>query len=526
MGVALAACAPPNKSIVEVGEPQPFTPPGGTAAAKPAEATPIDFQPLEIKGILFSPGALDYPELPGNGTTLKRSIADQRKKLQKSKGAAKTTDSKDLALLLWYVAPPAGEPKEVRKALKAQRAEALTILTPLAAEGNVSEDVLAAYAAAEQGVGDEGKAATAWEALITKFPKSAKLARYQALRDYLALKARQPLPFPVPEKLEGAPYEFAYVSAWVKYRAADKAGAVAALTVAAKGWTNLETLTSLRRDVMLIFSRSGANPNDAFALIDELAKKDKGDIQKVGDLLADAYLYAGEYEAASALREKLAANAAGGRLGEIRLAQSMVSYRLLHPDAAADAALAAWKELQGEGIPVEVRESAAKQIVSFAMIFHSEYAKTHDTRFADPAKKLYTAYAAIPGRPDAAKVQNELVPGLDSTIKTYGGGPSAGGVLDAPTVQRHVGAYVEQIAACYEAELQGDPALTFTAKLVFTIGADGKVSDAKMDGAGEGDKGAPAVGKCLVARAGTWAFPAAGTPAKVTYPFTFKPTAK
>ena len=54
--------------------------------------------------------------------------------------------------------------------------------------------------------------------------------------------------------------------------------------------------------------------------------------------------------------------------------------------------------------------------------------------------------------------------------------------IDQQTVQRHVGSYLEQVGACYESQLQGDPALTFAGKLTFVVGADGKVSDAKLDG--------------------------------------------
>ncbi len=523
-GVALAACAPANKSIVEVGEPQPFNPPGGDGAAKPAESgLALEFEALEIKGITFSPAALDFAEMPGNGTYVKRSIADQKKKADKAKGAAKLSEGKDLALVLWYT-PPTGEPKEIKKQLKAQREQALVVLTAIAADPAANEDLLSAYATAEQAVGDKGKAAAAWDKVITKFPKSPKLVRYQALRDYLALQARQPLPFPLPEKLEGAPYELAYVAAWSKFRAADKAGALAAINAAAKGWTNLETLPAVRRDVMIIYARSGGDANEAYALLEELAKKDKGDMGRSSEALADAYSYAGEYDASSTLRDKQATGAAPARVGEIRLAQALVNYRLLRPDVAADAALAAWTAVQDPAAPVELREAVAKQIVNFGMIFHSEYAKTHDPRFAAPAKKLYTTYLTIPGRPDAAKVQGELLPNLDSTIKTYGAGAAgaAGGLLDQQTVQRHVGSYLEQVGACFEAQLQGDPTLTFTGKLVFVVGADGKVSDAKFEGPAEADKGA-AVGKCIVARAGTWSFPASGTPAKVSYPFSFKP---
>ena len=523
----LVGCAPSNKSVVEVGEPQPMNPQPAEGGARPAEASApsIDFQPQEIKGITFNPSALDHAELPGNGAMVKRSLADQKKRADKAKGAARQTEGKDYALLLWY-SQPAGEPKDVKKLLKAQREEALKVLAPLAAEAGASEDVLAAYAAAEQAVGDEAKAAVAWDAVITKFPKSARLARYQALRNYLALKARQPLPFPLPESVDGAPYEAAYVTAWSKFRAADRAGAVAAITAAAKGWTNHETLPRLRPEVMLIYSRAGGGAAEAHAILSELVKKDNGDLAKLTDSLADAYAYAGEYEASAGLREKQAEGATPQQLGEIRLAQALVNYRLLRPAQAADAALAAWTAVAaaGDAAPPELREAVAKQIVNLGMLFHTEYAKTHDARFAEPARKLYTAYVAIPGRADADKIKKELLPNLESTITTYrdAKAPATVGALDQPTVQRHVTSYIEQVGACYEAELQGDPTLAFAGKLSFEIDKDGKVTAAKLDGVAEGDKGAPAVARCLAARAATWLFPASGTSAKVNYPLSFK----
>ncbi len=524
----LAACAPANKSIVEVGEPQPFNPPpevagGGQGGA--AAVTPLEFEAVEIKGTVFSPGALDLAELPGNGTTVKRSIADQRKRAGKAKGVAKLTESKDLALLLWYTEPKTEDAKEKRKLLKAQREEALAVLAPLGTDPTASEELVAAYAAAEQAIGDETKAAAAWDGLVTGFPKSAKLARYQALRNYLALKTRQPLPYPLPESLDAAPYEAAYASAWVKFRTGDKAGAVAAITVAAKGWKNLESLISLRRDVMLIYSRAGGAPEAAWALLEGLVAKDKGDMQKVGSAVADAYFFAGEYEGSAVLREKLAAGAPPVRLAEIRLGQALVHARLLRPAEAADAFIASWTALAaaGDAAPVELREAVAKQIVIYAQIFHSEYAKSRDKRFAEPAHKLYTTYLTIPGREDADKVKGELLPNLDATIKTYGdaSAPAAVGALDQQIVQRRVAGYLEQVQACYEAELSGDPALVAEAKLTFAIGPDGKVTGAKVAGAGT-DRGGPAVGRCVESHAEAWLFPASGGASKVSYPFAFK----
>ena len=525
-GLAMfAACAPTSKNVVEVGDPKAAAPEPAPVAPPPPTEVAIQIDPLELKGALFTPVALDYPELATLATLPKRTIVEQEKRAARAKGVARANDTRDLALLLWVTPAAAPDQKEAKKLLKAQRERALGLLTGLAAEPNASEDTLAAYAGAELAVGDESKAAAAYDTLIGKFGKSGKIARYQALRDYLALKARAPLPFPLPESLEGAPYEAAYVAAWARLRAGDKPGAIAAITTAARAWTNVETLPGLRREVTLIYSRAGGAPADAYALLEELSKRDGSEFARSADALADAYGYAGEFEAAAALREKQVAGAPPQKLGEIRLAQSLLYYRLVRPVEAADAVLAAWASVQaaGDSVPVELREAVAKQMINFGKIFHTDFAKSHDARFATPAKKLYTAYLAIPGRADAETVKSDLVPNLDSTMKTYGDAkaPASVGVLDAPVVQRYVAAFLPQVSACYEAALQGDAALAVSGKLLFAIAKDGKVTSAKLEGVAPGEAPA-AVAKCVSERASAWVFPASGTAATVTYPLAFK----
>jgi len=518
--VSVVACGPANKSIVEVGEPQDM--PAGVGGGED-RAVKVDLEVQEIKGVTFDPSGLDNPELPGNGVTIKSTIAAQEKKVAKAKGAAKAKESYELALLQWYT-PPAGEGKEARKALKKQREAALGILTGLAADGAAGEDWVAAYAAAELAVGDNAKGVAALDALITKFPQSAKLARYQALRNYHDVKARKAPALPMPDKLDGAPYEAAYVDAWVKFRAADKAGAVAAITVAAKGWTNLESMPSIRRDVMLMYSRAGGDPQAAWTLMNEPIAKDKGGSGRILNALAEAYIFAGEFDAGAKLLDKQVENAEPARVAQIRQAQSLTHFRALRAAEAADALIAAWKgvEAAGDKASADLKEGVAKQMYTFALTYHSDYAKTHDPRFAEPAMKLYQAYAAIPGRADAEQVKTDNIPKLEATIKAYADTATAGvGLVDQQVVQRRVLSNLEQVGACFEAELQGDPTLAFEVKLSFRVGADGKLTKIAVDKAGDG-RGAPAVGKCLGERAGSWAFPASGSESVVTYPFTFK----
>ena len=121
-----------------------------------------------------------------------------------------------------------------------------------------------------------------------------------------------------------------------------------------------------------------------------------------------------------------------------------------------------------------------------------------------------------------------------SSIPAGGSGTGAAGVLVRVLFVEDVetdaelgrpGAYTAQVSSCYETALSADPALAFDTKLTFKINTDGKVSEAKADGAGDGP-GAPAVAKCVVEKSATWTFPAAGTVALVSQPYSFKKQAE
>jgi tetratricopeptide (TPR) repeat protein len=507
----LSACGPPAGNQIEVGEPIPVKAPPKTEVP-PTELT-LDAQALQ--GVLFDPDALAIAEMPaGYGMAVKKTI-DQQRKLAKGKGAKAAQQKYELALLLWYT-PGTGKPKQAKQQQLAQRGEALGILTELASEKGASEEVLWAYAVAEQAVGDPAKAQPAWDALIAKYPQSKNMPRFQALRDYLDLKNHKPLTFPLPASLEGAPYEAAYVASWTAFRGGDKAGAQAALKLAVTGWTNLETVTFLRRDILVIMSRTGAAPADAVALLQDACKKDNAACDKVIANLPDAYTYAGEYGAAAEVYDTLSSGAQPDVQAQYRAVQAVAYYRLLQPDKSAEALVQSWTTLASSTtVDPQIKEAVAKRVGDFAVYFHADYAKTHDPRFIEPAKKLYSTYLAIqPPRPDAETIKTKNIPGLDETVKQCTD-TKAPGAFDEQTAKHHLGLYLEQIGACYELALQSDPTLTIAENFVITIGADGKITDAKA--------GDDATGKCLVERAKEWLFPATGVVTKVTYPVKFSP---
>jgi hypothetical protein len=509
LSLGVGACGTSSGGTqVEVGEP--------IAVEQKGDEVPVgtlDFEAQALEGIVFEPIALEVPEMPGNGTVVKRSLADQKKRAAK-KGAAGVKEKYDYALLLWYTVPESGG----KKAIRAQREEALKVLTEIAGAGKPSEEILWAYAAAEHAVGDRAKAVGAWDKVIATYGSSANAPRWKALRDVIDLQARAPLTHPLPDTLDGAPYEAAYVAAWVHFRGGNAEGARAAIAQAAKGWTNLDTLPQIRRDFMIISARTGAAVPETMAILQELVARDKGDWLKVGRPLADAYAYAGEYGKSIEVLDALHQGAPPASQAEFRATQALSYYRLMQPGKAADALLEAWAKVgeAGDAASPELKELVGKRIGDFGVIFHAEYSKTRDERFAEPAKKLYAAYVTL-GRQDSAKVKDELLPNLEATIKQYTdpAAPKAFGELDKDLAKRHVGLYLEQVGACYEAALQGDPNLTVQQSLEFQVAADGKVTEAKA--------GDDAVGKCLAERARAWLFPATGVKIKVTYPFSFAP---
>jgi len=95
------------------------------------------------------------------------------------------------------------------------------------------------------------------------------------------------------------------------------------------------------------------------------------------------------------------------------------------------------------------------------------------------------------------------------------GTPSVSGDIDREVIRRVIRRNINQIRYCYETALQKNPSLDGKVVVTFTIGSDGRVTDAKAEGI------ADELDRCLEKRFSTFVFPKAPAPAKIAYPINF-----
>ena len=95
--------------------------------------------------------------------------------------------------------------------------------------------------------------------------------------------------------------------------------------------------------------------------------------------------------------------------------------------------------------------------------------------------------------------------------------------LDQSVVQDVIFSHMPAIRHCYNRELRKDPELAGVVKVKFTVGTQGKVTDAAIKESSLKNKD---VESCIVGEVKTWVFPEprSGKPVDITYPFKFKPS--
>ncbi len=98
--------------------------------------------------------------------------------------------------------------------------------------------------------------------------------------------------------------------------------------------------------------------------------------------------------------------------------------------------------------------------------------------------------------------------------------PQAKGQLEPSVVQRIARAHVRQIRACYEAQLKITPLLSGKLTVNMTVGAPGRVMNAKVV---EDTLGNPTVESCVLKDVRAWTFPSVTASSTITYPFVFLP---
>ena len=511
---------------------------GGQAATKPVEepadpgpapgtqdlAFEIDGAP--IAGYYFAAEALFPPSIPPMKLA-KRSLAEQRKRHAKAAGDAKVAEGTALAHML--LGP--GKPD--------QQKEALELLRGLAAGGKAPEETVLLLAAVEGQFGDRARAGAAFAELLARFPQSPDLLNYRVLRGGVGLAsgdnaaAAKVVDGLDPAAADTAP-ELAWIAAWVRFRAGDAAGAHAAIDAAARRWRIAQVQPALQRDALVMTARIGVAVAAALATLDEAASAGEGKARRLDkkaqrelrDKLAEAYKLAGQYARRAELYDELARDAGPGDLPAMRFQQADAEYRLNHPDRTAARALEAWAAVQkgGDAVVPDVQSGVAQLVGQLAQVYHSIYVASFDGRYAEPAKQLYGTYLAIPGRPDTEEMRKHLAD-LEATIG-MNMAAARQGLHDQNEVQRRILARREELVACYEQALQGNPTLEGKLALTFDVSIEGKVTAASVDKSAAG--ALAATGACMAERIKQWTFSSRGKPGltRVVYRVAVAPAKK
>ena len=101
--------------------------------------------------------------------------------------------------------------------------------------------------------------------------------------------------------------------------------------------------------------------------------------------------------------------------------------------------------------------------------------------------------------------------------------PRVTGSLDKELIRGVIRDHLSQVRYCYEKALVRSPGLFGKVNTVWTIGADGRVRDAKVDST---TMAHPEVSSCITSKILTWSFPRprGGGTVVVRYPFIFTTT--
>jgi hypothetical protein len=479
---------------------------------------------LAIEGIRFTPGALGYPSMH-QVTRGKTSLAAARKKLARR---PTLTDVQLFASLAWAEAARLGDSAPDQAGALREEARAALEQSRAAAGDKVDPVTLQMSATAAMWLGDAATATAIYEQLLARFPGHEGAASFRTWLASLYLQqdrlgdARTLVadwkPADVPELQ-------AYVQAWVAFAARDYPLARSAIASAASRWKDPATRPGVDRDLVLILARGDGEPTEAVAAIGAATGGDAQARKVLVARLADAYKFAGAFARAAASLDVLAEGATPEELVVIRFQQADFHFRLNQPARAAERAIEAHGALAACGAPCagETAEAVTGRVAKLAQFSHGVFATTQDPAHAEAARTLYTAYLAIPGRADAETVQSYLKNLEDTRANAPAGQGKHGDKLagDLVLVRR------EALAACYEAVLVAEPALSGAIKLSIAVSSQGEVTGAATDPAG-GQEGLAAVARCLDQRVRTWSFPARSLPGetRIHVPITVAPRAE
>ncbi len=507
LGVGCGAASPPTVTTTTT----PTTGPEDLA---------IDGGEVALTGLRFTPEAIAPPSmLLVHGTrtpTLERQrTAWARLRSDRRAVARRTVDGQVLVTALFTAARTDAAR---RGALLAEARAAIDVIH-VATPGATDETTLTMGAALAFATGDEPGAQPYLTELVQRFGEGpgGTMARTQLtfarLRDgdddiaRALVLGREP---------NAAQAELAYVIAWTRFRDGDGPGVAAAITLAAQGWTVAATVAAVERDFLIMHARSGldlATAIDAVAAVTAEVPRRHALLYQ----LSTAYAFAGRpLEARGALDAALAVlpSPPTELLPSLRLLQAEYVRRAGKIDelptawraavaaiAACPACAAADRQAVGDGLAARAVEA------------HTIYATSGDARYHRAADDLYRQFAALPDvtrRADHAAVAQYAAD--FAQVREPTDGAQYRDAIKGPIALRQ-----QEVLACYEATLQGTPALGGAVALVIEIDPTGAIQGAVTDPP-RGDAGLARVAGCVEDRARAWQLPARARPgiARVT----------
>lgn len=533
----LSGCGPMNPDA-------PANPTGGggatgagTSGVKPGQPAAagdvsIDLESFAITGLVFEPTALNRPGMPLVEPKRKTTLAQQRSIVANARDRVlKQAQAAVLATMLYKESKTADKDKE--KELLGEARQALRDAAAAAGK-EIDEVTLRMLGSYELLFEDYAAAEKAWQDLIAKAPTDKDVLYHKAWWAYSLLrqwKNTEALAVVNAEPLTEAQPELAYVTAWAKWRAGDGNGAWEAMITAAKGWGTNAGKDAVENDLMLLAGRTRVTFAQAMPRLFEVlgATQPAQQYDVLAKLGSKSYQYAGRWtDGVAAIEEALkviGAQVPPNDRAYLRYMQADFTVRLDAPDVAARYAKQA---LEAIGQCPKCTEKEKQDLVSavavMARLFHIMYATANDIRYYQPANDLYVLTIPLIADPKRRTETSNDADTLQRTLKntkvgTGTHGKDAVGVI----ISRHV----QEVQACYEERLVGNPKLA--GSLVVNLDSDqsGQIKGVATEPkAGQADLAA--VASCVIEHARKWNLPRRGMAGttRVKVPFTLAPKAK
>ena len=524
--LVLAACG---------GTPSTTTTPGAGAGAggaggtgtKPSVAGDDSFAlpVVDVKGVFFGPEALGRPGMPTFAAKKKGvTVESQRKTVAGTKDpVARQAQAAVLASMLYDQSKTA-----TGDAQKALLTEARQVLrdAATAAGKNIDAITLRLLGSYEVQLEDWAAAEKAWAGLVAATPKDKETPFNRAWWAFSLLmqnKNSEALEVVKNETLVETQPELAYVTAWAKWRASDDAGAMNALVIATKAWDGARE--PLERDVFLFASRSNVSFTDVTPQLYGVfhAKQAGQQYDVLAKLGLTAYEYAGRWADGIAAIEKAFALPGVSIPPELvpvmRFKEADFSTRMDDPATTAKYAKQALDALPtcGAKCSDQDKQNIVLSVAGIGRLFHFQYATAHDIRYYQPANDIYIQ--AIPLITDQARrtETNKDAGALQATLKNT---KVNTGRHDKDAVKLVVGGHTQEVQACYEGVLVGNPKLGGQVTATFEIEASGAVKGVSTEPAG-GLADLAAVATCVGEHVKGWKFPKTDTTGttRVTVPY-------